>query len=642
MAKIQLKRSLSEPTPTPQGNSTLRAYNQTGNPVYVERGKYYPGISLTAPSQNINQQTVDNGTLPAGQTPPTTNPQADIFNKMLLDIFKQSQGVSAIDLLKKRRDLEKQQADLVSSEMPSGISPSQQSSIIAGRQALTAADISETDYEIARANKAISNFEDLFYKAYQFGQDFAEKMAIPDGMVQNYKKVIEANPEKFETILSTLNDKSKQAVINSLDYTKMKPKAKTASIAEQLAAEAAGKTISYDTAGNPILSEKKPVTTSDYLTPGVIGGQCGDYTHKIADNIPTMGNTWESKMAIGNMSSMTYKVGDMLIQKTNLPQGHVSIVTSVNGNKATVTESNYGLDEKVGTREITMGDPSVTGIYRGGTLKQDLNGNGDYNQYGLLANTSFNSSDETDKNAANYIDSYLKSKTGALPTATTLFGSVRGNNAAKFVQAQDRAKELFYEATGSSLPDLANISSNKALIAINNKVLNNQAILGETIIRNFDLAIKGEIKNNVNQNATVINRLLNPIYLALGDPAVNQAMVSNGTISQEFANLVSIRNNGGTLAADKEMASELIKFGTSVEAQKAVVERLKAEAANIHGALANQNKELWKLVDPLQQNTQNPNRGGSDEATIKVRLKSTGETGTIPSNEFDSNLYDKL
>lgn len=232
----------------------------------------------------------------------------------------------------------------------------------------------------------------------------------------------------------------------------------------------------------------------------------------------------------------------------------------------------------------------------------------DYNKVGLLANTSFNPKSEIDKNAGNYLDAYLNSKNGALPTAASLFGSSRGNFAAKFTQAQDRAKQLFYEATGQSLPDLSTLTANKNLINANNKILNNNAIASETVAKNFDLAINGEITNNVNKNATIVNKILNPIYLALGDPAVNQALVSNGTISQEFANLVSIRNAQGTTVSDKEMASELIRFGTSVDAQKAVVERLKAEAVNIHSALLEQNSELYKVTDPLQKNQNNPNR----------------------------------
>jgi hypothetical protein len=62
----------------------------------------------------------------------------------------------------------------------------------------------------------------------------------------------------------------------------------------------------------------------------------------------------------------------MLIQNVKTPYGHVSMVTGIdeNGN-ATVTESNWNNDEKVGTRVINKGDATVTGVYRGGTRKQE-------------------------------------------------------------------------------------------------------------------------------------------------------------------------------------------------------------------------------------------------------------------------------
>jgi len=105
------------------------------------------------------------------------------------------------------------------------------------------------------------------------------------------------------------------------------------------------------------------------LDAGTWGGQCGDYVHKIVDNVPALGNTYEEKMARANISTKDWKVGDVLIQKTRLPYGHVSVVTAVNGDSVTVTESNWNLDEKVGTRVIKKGDPSITGVYRGGIMK---------------------------------------------------------------------------------------------------------------------------------------------------------------------------------------------------------------------------------------------------------------------------------
>lgn len=250
----------------------------------------------------------------------------------------------------------------------------------------------------------------------------------------------------------------------------------------------------------------------------------------------------------------------------------------------------------------------------------------DFNQYGLLANTNINPKNQVDQLAQKYIDQYIKSQT----VPTTVGG--RKMTVGAMAEVATRAGELFYQATGHALPNTQQLKEFNKEISQNNSVLNKNAIQADTVIKNFDLAIKGEISNDVNKNATAINKILNPIYLALGDPAVNQAMVSNGTISQEFANLISIRNQGGTLASDKEMAAHLIQFGTSVEAQKAVVERLKQEASNIHDALNNRNKDLYKQVDPLVQDPNNPLR---NQYALGSELDKQG----IPYEDLKNQMY---
>lgn len=129
---------------------------------------------------------------------------------------------------------------------------------------------------------------------------------------------------------------------------------------------------------NEIISNANKVDTptgsNSLLTPGVIGGQCGDYVHKIVDNVPALGDLYEEKLSKANVSTGNWQVGDVLIQKTRMPYGHVSVVTGINGNQVTITESNWNMDEKVGTRTLTMGDPSVTGVYRGGTIKNITTG----------------------------------------------------------------------------------------------------------------------------------------------------------------------------------------------------------------------------------------------------------------------------
>lgn len=291
-----------------------------------------------------------------------------------------------------------------------------------------------------------------------------------------------------------------------------------------------------------------------------------------------------------------------------------SLDKKYNGNQDKVIASYFGGSQGASVVGTPAGDKITDGNLSINQYVAKVKGNLESNtpkfeQYGSLANTTFDPTNTVDRNANQYISNYIKNAT--MPTAISLGIGTRSTKPAQqkeFQTIQQRANNLYFEATGQSLPDVQILKSNKALIAKNNAILNNNILSSEAMVKNFDLAINGEITNDVNQNATIVNKILNPIYLALGDPAVNQAMVSNGTITQEFANLISIRNQSGTLMADKEMASELIRFGTSVEAQKAVVERLKAEASNIHTAVQDANNSLWQQTDPLKQDANNPLR----------------------------------
>jgi len=104
---------------------------------------------------------------------------------------------------------------------------------------------------------------------------------------------------------------------------------------------------------------------------GTIGGQCGEYINDLFGT--SFGDMWENKMKLTNTTSQEFmqnpQVGDIVVFKTKMPYGHVAAVTAVNGDKITLTESNWNEDEKVGTRTISINDPSITGVYRGAALK---------------------------------------------------------------------------------------------------------------------------------------------------------------------------------------------------------------------------------------------------------------------------------
>lgn len=171
--------------------------------------------------------------------------QVDMFNQMLMTMLEKSKGVDINDLLAKKRALQRAQYGTVGEATPEELrtlSPSQQASIRSGKTATYRPDMDETEYQIARAQTAIDNFEKTFADAQKFGADFAEKMVVPQSMIDNYVKVIEADPDNLATILSTLNDKSKQAVIGALDYTKMS----SAKIQEPITKEVNGNLLQYD------------------------------------------------------------------------------------------------------------------------------------------------------------------------------------------------------------------------------------------------------------------------------------------------------------------------------------------------------------------------------------------------------------
>lgn len=82
-----LPQTQTQPTSTPTGTSTLKAYDQSGNIVYVERGKYYPGISLTSPT------TKPPITPPITPTPPTppivpTTPATPSYERFMAETDK--------------------------------------------------------------------------------------------------------------------------------------------------------------------------------------------------------------------------------------------------------------------------------------------------------------------------------------------------------------------------------------------------------------------------------------------------------------------------------------------------------------------------------------------------------------------------
>ena len=107
------------------------------------------------------------------------------------------------------------------------------------------------------------------------------------------------------------------------------------------------------------------------LPDGTKGGQCGSFVRKLTG--VRVGDTLASKKAITDPSIKPegVEVGDIFVQKTNSPTGHIGIVNGVFNDPQTgklmfrLTESNYKLDERISnTRIVSADDPKLVGFAR--------------------------------------------------------------------------------------------------------------------------------------------------------------------------------------------------------------------------------------------------------------------------------------
>lgn len=229
-----------------------------------------------------------------------------------------------------------------------------------------------------------------------------------------------------------------------------------------------------------------------------------------------------------------------------------------------------------------------------------------YDQYGLLSNTDFNPNNDTDKAANLYLNYYLKN--AAFPTSYQLGMGRTASSAKKFADAQSRAQDLYFAATGSSLPDVNILKGNKTLITANNKLLNQLNVQEGTIGKNFKLTIDNLDKNDINQNSQPINDFLDMVKNLWGDPNVAQYLTQNGTLQNEVGSLIAIKNASGTTVADKLASAGLVPKNASEDQQKAILKILLQEAENGVSTLNQTNADLYKQIDPLEQSTENPNR----------------------------------
>lgn len=265
---------------------------------------------------------------------------------------------------------------------------------------------------------------------------------------------------------------------------------------------------------------------------------------------------------------------------------------------------------------------SVVGAYTntGSGTNSEGGGSGTLSpqQYGLLANVpgfNPNASGDAgiiDRDAYSYLKIYMS---GTQPTNTNLTGK-RAASSAEFQQAQTRAQDLYFQATGQQLPNIGVLAPNVGLIAKNEGLLNNLSVQTGVIIKNFGLSLDNENANNVNATAPVINKVVDALSQAAGSTSVAQYLSQNATLQQEIGSLLSVKNAAGVTVADKLAAGDLLPSDLSSDQQKTILTTLLKEAKNQQQTIGEANAALYLQTDPLGLDPQNPiNQPGYQEFT---------------------------
>lgn len=165
--------------------------------------------------------------LPAAPASTAEDP-AKAFALLTHELLKSAQGVDTVELLKRRRALQRAQLGKISEITPEELrtlTPEQQASIRSGKAGQYSGEIDETSYQIGQAEKRVANFEKLIEDSHKLGEEFTKNMTAPESVVDGYVKLIESGQD-LSTLLSGLNDKTRQAIISKIDPLKIAQKTK--------------------------------------------------------------------------------------------------------------------------------------------------------------------------------------------------------------------------------------------------------------------------------------------------------------------------------------------------------------------------------------------------------------------------------
>lgn len=222
----------------------------------------------------------------------------DAFNMLTLDLLKKAQsGDTMPELQQQERALQRTAIDQSNQVTPPELrtlSASQQDSIRSNNMSALQPDIDQNAYQIAKAEQDMNSFLTHYNEASKFGQDYVDKMVAPSSVIQSAKMAVESNPALLSTMLSNLpNEKSRQALMTVLDYSKLKPKEDTVDKNRLLSiSEAKDLGLPYGTTVAQAIAANK--------VPGAVGGGAlGDkFTEQNVADFQTSSSAYQNILSV--------------------------------------------------------------------------------------------------------------------------------------------------------------------------------------------------------------------------------------------------------------------------------------------------------------------------------------------------------
>lgn len=208
-------------------NISSPAYTGLGGSLQTSQNTRTLAPATTVPSGGGSPLPTSQGApaQPTMNQQPTGPSQYDNFNTLMMDLLKSAQGLGTADLLKRKRELERESASRTAApteESLRTLSPSQQSAIRSGSVSALSPEIDDNAYQLKKAEQTIDNFFRTFGEATKLSKDMGDKMVAPESVIKNAQLIIQSDSSKMATVLAGFNDKSKETILGGLDYSKMK------------------------------------------------------------------------------------------------------------------------------------------------------------------------------------------------------------------------------------------------------------------------------------------------------------------------------------------------------------------------------------------------------------------------------------